>query len=130
MHAEWRISLSDRGKVKRGVLVIQTDPKLGREREFEEFYDRTHIREVLQTPGFVFGRRFRAVQGDGLPVRRKGQWLSNLTVYDIESDDLVGAYRGLLTRVADGILTSQDVFNTDRPYRAQLFEHAYETRRM
>jgi hypothetical protein len=109
----------------RGVLVIQTDPKLGHEREFEEFYDSVHLREVCETPGFVRGRRFIAVSGGGLPVRPDGEWLGHLAIYDIESDDLTGAYRTMLTRE----LTYRDVFSATRPYRARLFEQVFETRR-
>jgi hypothetical protein len=114
--------------MKRGALVIQSEPKFGLEQDFEHFYDRTHMPEIVQTPGFVLGRRFRAVSSDGLTARSDGQWLSNLAVYEIESNDLSATYRALLTRIAEGGLTSRDVFNTERPYRAQLFEHVFETR--
>jgi hypothetical protein len=109
----------------RGVLVIQSDPKRGYEREFEEFYDSVHLREVCETPGFVRGRRFVAVSGDGLPVRREGEWLGNLAIYDIESDDLAGSYGAMLSRQ----LTYREVFSETRPYRAQLFRQVFETLR-
>ena len=108
----------------RGVLVIQTDPKLGRERAFDAFYNNIHLREVADTPGFVLGRRFVAVLGDGIPARPEGEWLSNLTIYDIESDDLAASYRTLLSRD----LTQRDVFSDVRPYRRQLFEQVFEAR--
>jgi hypothetical protein len=104
-------------------LLIQSDPKRGCERDFEEFYDEVLLREVCETPGFVRGRRFVAVAGDGLPVRPAGEWLSNLAIYDIESDDLARSYRAMLTRR----LTSRDVFSDVRPYRARLFEQAFDT---
>jgi hypothetical protein len=107
--------------VPRGVLVIQTDPKLGHERAFERFYDSVHVPEVCATPGFVRGRRFVAVSGDGLPVRPEGEWLSNLAIYDIESDDLARSYRALLSRE----LTYHDVFSATAPYRARLFQQVF-----
>jgi len=102
----------------RGLLVIQTDPKLGHELAFAEFYDRVHLREVCETPGFVRGRRFVAVSADGLPERPDGEWLSNLAIYDIESDDLATAYRAMLSRQ----LEYRDVFSETSPYRSQVFE--------
>jgi hypothetical protein len=108
----------------RGVLVIQTDPKIGQERAFEEFYNDIHLREVAETPGFVLGRRFAALHGDGLPARPEGEWLSNLTIYDLEADDLAASYRTLLARE----LTLRDVFSDVRPYRRQLFEQVFEAR--
>ena len=107
----------------RGVLVIQADPKVGYERDFAEFYDGVHLREVCETPGFVRGRRFVAVAGDGLPVRPEGEWLSNLAIYDIETDDLARSYRAMLSRQ----LAYRDVFSDVRPYRARLFEQVFET---
>jgi hypothetical protein len=109
----------------RGVLVIQTDPKLGQERAFEQFYNDIHLREVAETPGFILGRRFVAARGGSLPVRPEGEWLSNLTIYDIDSDDLAASYRAMLSR---DLTRRDDVFSTMRPYRSQLFEQVFETR--
>jgi hypothetical protein len=109
----------------RGVLVIQTDPRTGREAEFERFYDSVHIPEILRTPGFSLGRRFRAVRSEQLE-RPEGEWLSNLAIYDVESADLIGAYAGLISRMTDGSLTRSDVFSDVSPYRAQLFEQVFE----
>jgi hypothetical protein len=111
-----------------GVLVIQTDPRAGREAEFEQFYNGIHVPEILQTPGFTVGRRFRAVQSDALPQRPEGEWRSNLAIYDVVSDDLVAAYTRLLGRMTGGDLTSTDVFSDVNPYRAQLFEQVFEAR--
>jgi hypothetical protein len=110
----------------RGVLVIQTDPKLGQERAFEQFYNDIHLREVAQAPGFEFGRRFVALRGDGIPVRPEGEWLSNLTIYDIDSDDLAASYRAMLS---SDLTRRDDVFSNIWPYRSQLFEQVFDTRR-
>jgi hypothetical protein len=115
--------------VKHGILVIQTDARVGREHDFGRVYDGTHLPEVLDTPGFVAGRRFRAVTADGLPVRPEGEWWPNLAVYDIDSDDLAASYRALLARAAAGELSPTDIFSDVHPYRAQLFEQVFEARR-
>ena len=99
--------------------------KRGHERAFEQFYNGVHMVQVCETPGFVRGRRFVTVYGDGLPVRPEGEWLSNLAIYDIESDDVARSYRAMLSRQ----LTYRDVFSETEPYRARLFEQVFETRR-
>ena len=109
----------------RGLLVIQTDPRLGQEGAFEQFYDDIHLHEVTETPGFVLGRRFVAVRGERIPVRPAGEWLSNLTVYDIDSDDLALSYRTMLSR---DLTRRDDVFSETSPYRSQLFEQVFEVR--
>ena len=110
----------------RGVLLVQSDPRSGREGDFDQFYDRVHIPEILETPGFRRGRRLRAVRSDRLPHRPEGEWRSNLAIYDVVSDDLIGAYAGLIDRMTQGSLTSSDVFSDVNPYRAQLFEEVFE----
>jgi len=111
---------------KHGLLVVQTEPKPGREHEFEEFYNSTHMAEILQTPGFVTARRYRTVESPRLPSGPDGGWHSNLAIYEIVSDDIAASYAALLERTAQGSLTSADVFSIDRPYRSQLFERVFE----
>jgi hypothetical protein len=112
--------------MQRGILVVQTDPRAGHEREFEDFNDSTHVPEVLETPGFAAAARYRAVRSPLLPARPDDEWRSNLTVYQIVSADLVASYQGLLDRMARGALTTSDVFDVERPYRSQLFEQVFE----
>jgi hypothetical protein len=109
-----------------GVLLVQTEPKTGHEQAFDDFYDSTHMAEILQTPGFVRARRYRAVRSERLPVRPDAEWPSSLAIYDIVSRDLVESYGALLERVARGALTTADVFSAERPYRSQLFERVVE----
>lgn len=114
--------------MQHGVLVIQTEAKAGREADFERFYNEVHVPEILQTPGFIVGRRYRTVADPSLPVRPDQEWHTNLAIYDVVSPHLVSAYAGLLQRMTEGTLTSTDVFSSDRPYRAQLFEQVFEAR--
>lgn len=111
-----------------GVLLIQTEPRTGQEREFERFYNEVHVPEILETPGFRLARRYRTVRDDALPERPEGEWHSHLAIYDVVADDLVDAYSALLARMNNGTLTRSDVFSQERPYRAQLFERTFEAR--
>jgi hypothetical protein len=63
----------------RFVFVVQTDPAPGRDREYNEWYDQIHLKEVCSFPGFVGARRFRLVEGEG---RNK-----YLAIYELETDD-------------------------------------------
>jgi hypothetical protein len=40
------------------ILVVFSNPAPGQEREFNDWYNRKHISDVLNTPGVVSGRRF------------------------------------------------------------------------
>jgi hypothetical protein len=46
-----------------GVLAIWNDCVLGREAEYEAWYQREHLIERLAVPGFLFGRRLEAISG-------------------------------------------------------------------
>lgn len=46
-----------------GILAIFNDCRAGREAEFEAWFQGEHLIERLAVPGFVFGRRHKAVSG-------------------------------------------------------------------
>jgi hypothetical protein len=46
-----------------GILAIFNDCRAGREAEFEAWFQGEHLIERLGVPGFLFGRRHRAIAG-------------------------------------------------------------------
>jgi hypothetical protein len=46
-----------------GVLAIFNDCRAGREAEFEAWFQGEHLLERLSVPGFLFGRRHKAISG-------------------------------------------------------------------
>jgi hypothetical protein len=46
-----------------GILAIFNDCRAGREAEFEAWFQGEHLIERLAVPGFVFGRRHKAISG-------------------------------------------------------------------
>src|SRR5580704_12517254 len=46
-----------------GVLAIFNDCRAGREAEFEAWFQGEHLIERLAVPGFLFGRRHKALSG-------------------------------------------------------------------
>jgi hypothetical protein len=63
----------------RFVFVVETDPVEGRDREYNQWYDEIHLKDVCAFPGFVGARRFRIVDGES---RSK-----YLAIYELETDD-------------------------------------------
>jgi hypothetical protein len=46
-----------------GLLAVWTDVAPEAEREFNEWYNKEHIAQLLGVPGFLSGRRYQAVEG-------------------------------------------------------------------
>ena len=46
-----------------GILAIFNDCRAGREAEFEVWFQGEHLLERLAVPGFLFGRRHKAISG-------------------------------------------------------------------
>ena len=113
-------------QLQSGVLVVQTDPAAGREADFQSWYDGVHIPEILATPGFVQGARFRRVDGAGTGAGAAGDdWRSYLAIYEIRAVNVAAAYGQLLDRMQSGQLSRSDVFSASAPYRSQLFERVF-----
>ena len=56
----------------RAVLIVMSDAVEGRDDEYNDWYDRVHLADVLALPGFVAARRYVAepsVHGE-LPAQR------------------------------------------------------------
>lgn len=65
----------------RHVLVVLSDAVPGREDEYNDWYTGTHLREIVETPGFVAAQRFRLVSPSDDPAPH-----SYLAIYEIEGD--------------------------------------------
>jgi len=77
----------------RAVLIVMSDAVEGRDDEYNDWYDRVHLADVLAVPGFVAARRYVAepsVHGE-LPAQRY------LAVYEMEGDDLDALHSALST---------------------------------
>ncbi|MFC2066106.1 hypothetical protein ACFLUO_03455 [Chloroflexota bacterium] len=61
------------------VETFCTDPS--REKEFNDFYNNTHLPDVLKTPGFMAARRY------AIKESRYGRG-KYLTIFEIETDDI------------------------------------------
>jgi hypothetical protein len=93
--------------IHRFMSLLNAKP--GRDSEFNEWYGKTHIPEVLQIPGFIGAQRFRlnAAQLPGMSP----PW-EYLVVYEIEGESPSDALEELGRRIANGMKLS-DSFEPD-----------------
>lgn len=103
----------------RGVLLVRTAPADGRESEYNDWYDDTHLGDILKVAGFTSARRFRTVTGDDLPY---------LALYEVEADDLKAAQALLRGAVASGEvrMSGADVIARDPTPSMAMYEQITE----
>ena len=89
--AQWSIGKPGTREAPRGqnryVYLVMSDPLPGREFEFNDFYQNTHMGDLVQLPGWMGAQRFRLVPvlpRTTQPLYRRG----NLIIWDQEGDDL------------------------------------------
>ncbi|MGH7914389.1 MAG: hypothetical protein ACREPW_07040 [Candidatus Binataceae bacterium] len=85
------------------VLSNPTTP--GQEAEYNEWYNKVHIADVLNVPGFVAAQRFKLAEAqfaDGVPSHRY------LALYEIESDDPKASLKELEKRVGTADMMMSD----------------------
>jgi hypothetical protein len=63
------------------LIVLSNPTTTEREDEYNEWYEHTHLAEVLQVPGIVSAQRFAITAPGGAPPWRYA------AAYDLETDD-------------------------------------------
>ncbi len=89
---------------RRGLLLVMIDIDPSHEHEFTEWYNKEHLPERVNCPGFLSGRRFEAIEGSP----------KYLAIYDLETPSVLesDAYKKIAvpspwTRRIDGFITRE-----------------------
>jgi len=69
--------------MSRHVLLVFTNSTPGDDEEFNRWYDEVHLKEVLETPGFVAAERFDLSKTQMDDAEHAHRYLS---IYEIEGD--------------------------------------------
>jgi hypothetical protein len=89
---------------ERHLYLALTDPAEGRDEDFNEWYDRHHLPEILRhTPGFTAGRRFERAS-----AQREGQlpgW-QYLALYQVDAEDIGASLDAIVPLIKDRTFTS------------------------
>ena len=92
------------------TFIVFTNPVEGKESEYNDWYNRQHIPDVLNVPGFVSGQRFRLA--DAQMSRDDNRTHKYLAVYEIETDDLAGTLKELRARGGTAEIVLSDAIDT------------------
>lgn len=87
--------VTGKGEVKTYLFVSLNGPKQGQEDAYNDWYDTRHVPEVVATPGFVSGQRYRR---SAVQRYSGGQSPPYMVIYTIETDDLEAVFADLDVR--------------------------------
>lgn len=89
-------------------IIVLSNPVAGREAEFDTWYTKTHIMDLLKCPGVVTAQRFRAVDAHtrGAPQRYVAQ-------YEVDTDDLDATMALIQGRLGGPQMPMTDAFDMD-----------------
>ncbi|MCZ6710200.1 MAG: hypothetical protein O7B25_07545 [Gammaproteobacteria bacterium] len=99
------------------ILVVQSNATGGADDEYNDWYNNTHIGEVLQLNGFTAAQRFTA-KGDPVAGSSSHRYLA---IYEMETDDPQAVLDSLSAAVGDGTIHMSDAIDTNG-VSAVLFE--------
>ena len=91
------------------TFIVLTNPVEGKESEYNDWYNRHHIPDVLNVPGFVSAQRFRLA--DTQMSRDGNRAHKYLAVYEIETDDLAGTLKELRARGGTAEIVPSDAID-------------------
>ncbi len=104
--AQWSIGAPGAREAPQGqnryVYLVMADPLPGREFDFNDGYQNTHMGDLVQLPGWTGAQRFRLVASvmprTTQPLYRRG----NLIIWDQEGDDLANIQSESREAIAGG----------------------------
>jgi len=90
------------------VMVVQSRAKAGRDDEYNEWYDTTHLPDICAIPGVKSGRRF-----DATPISLGQPGLRYLAIYEIEADDPATISAEMARRFQDGTIRGCEALDAE-----------------
>jgi|SRR5271166_5045196 len=91
------------------TFLALTNPVAGKEAEFNEWYDKHHVPDVVNVPGFVSGQRFRLA--DSQFGAEDSKAYKYLALYEIETDDIAATIKELRARGGTADITPSDAID-------------------
>jgi hypothetical protein len=88
-------------------IIVFSDATSGRDDDYNEWYDSTHINDVLAIPGVTGAQRFRLGSVDGGPPAPSQKYLA---IYEFEGDP-ASFLKELGVRAGDGRMVMTDAID-------------------
>lgn len=85
---------------KQYSMLVYSNPTVGMEQEYNDWYAGQHVFDLLRIPGFV-GCRFFKIAKTQLSYQMERSY-DYLMIWDIETDDIEGVCQDIKDRMGDG----------------------------
>jgi len=83
-------------------LIVLSNPTSGKEAEFNDWYDNTHVPDVLDVPGVVRARRYK--------VLSESEW-SYAAIYELDCDNPATLIHEMSSRIEAGTMVMSDAID-------------------
>ena len=93
--------------MKRYKMIVLTNAHEGRDADLREWFDKVHLREMLDIPGCVSAQRLDLAPIDSIP---SPQW-RHAALYTIEADDPAKFNAEMFRRYVEGEMTPCDALH-------------------
>lgn len=92
-------------------MVVLSNPVRGAENEYNDWYNGTHVPDMLKVPGVIGAVRYRASAHQN-PVRGESPY-GYLALYDLETEDIDGVIATIASRVGTDRMRMSDAMSKD-----------------
>jgi len=92
------------------TFLALTNPVAGKEAEFNEWYDKHHVPDVINVPGFISGQRFKLADSQ-MGNAEATKAFKYLALYEIETDDIAATLKELIARGGTADIVPSDAID-------------------
>ncbi len=104
------------------IYLVLTAAKAGLEAEFNDFYNKQHIPDVLRVPGFTGCRRLKLTSG----FKSSDGALPYGAIYEMETDNAPAAIAELRSRLGTPQMPTSDYGDATKGGGTFLYDVIYE----
>lgn len=94
------------------LLVVRVDIAPAVEKEWNQWYDQVHLPEILRVPGFLSGRRYRAVEG--APKYMTLYELESVQAFHSQAFDQAKGWGEFLSQISNKTINVYEPLRPDR----------------
>jgi hypothetical protein len=88
-------------------IIVLSNPVAGREAEFNDWYTKTHIMDLLKCPGVITAQRFRTVDAQSPNAAQR-----YMARYEVETTDLAATMAEIQSRLGGPQMPMTEAFDT------------------